>query len=464
MRQDIRREFAFFHKNNNSVLYHIKTSNFYRVFDSILVEKFKKYFHETAVDEDVFNKLYQLEKSQEENCDVDQKAIQKSNKFVLNRLALVLTSDCNLRCTYCYANFGMYGYREKNIMSEKSLERTIDYFTKKFKKINAIQFFGGEPTLCENQIKYVVEKFAILKEQKNIDYTPSYGLVTNGVRISEQLMEIFKKYNFVITLSVDGPRQIHDSVRRDLAKRGSFDIIKNNYEKMKKIGIEKIAIESTYTNEHVKQGVSLVDVVNFCADHFGDNTPHVVPVAIDEENELSLAKSLQQFETYLVELVNYTFKTLLEGRKVKSTAIVAGLIQKIILKQHSKVICPAGGSTLSVSNDMTIQPCFMYTSEDSTAFGNLDSSGDELLEKAYTFNEKINNKRHVAKCQECFMRSICTSCLGDFQKDDDCLKNTNQVTCSAIRIIGESILLNISEIKADEHKWKRLHCAINGVN
>ena len=48
MKQDIQGEFSFFHKNNNSFLHHIKTSNFYSVFDSILIEKLKKYFHETV--------------------------------------------------------------------------------------------------------------------------------------------------------------------------------------------------------------------------------------------------------------------------------------------------------------------------------------------------------------------------------------------------------------------------------
>ena len=42
---------------------------------------------------------------------------------------------------------------------------------------------------------------------------------TNGILLDDEWCAFFKEHNFLVGLSVDGPREIHDTYRRDRAKR-----------------------------------------------------------------------------------------------------------------------------------------------------------------------------------------------------------------------------------------------------
>lgn len=67
-------------------------------------------------------------------------------------LTLMITQDCNLRCTYCYGVNGMYNH--KGFMTQETAETAIDYFVKYAVSDElSICFFGGEPLLNFSLIK-----------------------------------------------------------------------------------------------------------------------------------------------------------------------------------------------------------------------------------------------------------------------------------------------------------------------
>ena len=46
---------------------------------------------------------------------------------------------------------------------------------------------------------------------------------TNGILLDDEWCAFFKEHNFLVGLSVDGPRDLHDTYRVDRRKRGTFD-------------------------------------------------------------------------------------------------------------------------------------------------------------------------------------------------------------------------------------------------
>ena len=76
---------------------------------------------------------------------------------VLPKLTLSITSKCNLRCEYCYANHGLYANQCKGKdMSEEDAKAFIDKIVSfGVQEIESIQFFGGEPTLRIDTIQAV---------------------------------------------------------------------------------------------------------------------------------------------------------------------------------------------------------------------------------------------------------------------------------------------------------------------
>ncbi|MGQ9468074.1 MAG: radical SAM protein [Anaerolineae bacterium] len=86
-----------------------------------------------------------------------------------------MTTECNLRCRYCYAGGGNYGMRLQPMSSAVALQ-TVRWAQAHFAAIGTIQFFGGEPALNSRIIRTVCEAFRESSMQVS-----QYGIITNGV-------------------------------------------------------------------------------------------------------------------------------------------------------------------------------------------------------------------------------------------------------------------------------------------
>lgn len=59
-----------------------------------------------------------------------------------------------------------------------------------------------------------------------ITKVPNYTRVTNGVFIDEKMAKIIAKHNIRLTISIDGPSEIHDILRLDKNGNGTFERVK----------------------------------------------------------------------------------------------------------------------------------------------------------------------------------------------------------------------------------------------
>ena len=218
-----------------------------------------------------------------------------------------------------------------------------------------------------------------------------------------------------------------------------------------------MSFECTYTAEHIRNSISLVDLIKFFDKEFNNPVVHIAPVNIDNNHYLSLVPYKDKYNQYMEELVDYTFDMLLEEKKMCSTNIVLGVITRIISQASQKAICPAGVNTFSVSHDNKISPCFMYTSKDDISYGNIGDDPDEILSRAYTFDEYINNKDKVDECQECFARNVCSSCLGSFEIKSDKVKISNPIYCESIKVATKRALQRLSDIKKNPKTWEEFN-------
>ena len=123
---------------------------------------------------------------------------------------------CNLNCTYCY-----YLEKEKiypGTSSFKMTEQTLEIFTRKYiheQPGSEVTFVwqGGEPSLLG--LDYY---------KKAIQFQQKYGsgkkihnsFQTNGVLLNDEWCMFFKEHNFLIGISIDGPKELHDQYRLDV--------------------------------------------------------------------------------------------------------------------------------------------------------------------------------------------------------------------------------------------------------
>ena len=456
------KNFLYFKGNDKAdILFHINSSSFYRIYDPTFMKDFRTVFYNKEKNTNVLRKLEEIERKSklcQGSCGHCTKTSVKDPKqFTIHKLALVLTSKCNLRCQYCYANYGMYDYQSENDISEETLIQGLNYLMDNFKDISNIQFFGGEPSLCWKQIKATVEFFEDLVKSGRKREMPGFGIVTNGVCIHDELIEIMKKHNFQITISLDGPEEINNMLRYDTNRIGKYQKIYQNYQRMLQKGIKRVGIECTYTAAHIEKKVSLVELVQFFNRKFNCSVPHIVPVNIEVSNKLNVMNCLDEFLQYVRELVDYTFDNMMNQRKIASTAIILGIIYRLILHEGQQRICPAGVKTFSLSHDKRISPCFMYTSKQDISYGKIGDDAKIILEKAYTFDNEINNKEVCGQCRECLARTVCSSCLGSFEIDRTNVSVSNPIFCETIKYVTIYVIKKLSEIKGDPESWNRLN-------
>lgn len=142
-------------------------------------------------------------------------------------LTLQVTQQCNLKCEYCPYSGGFYNRQHNNRkMSFEIAKKAIDfYFLHSFDIPDAqIGFYGGEPLIEFEMIRRIVEYCNNEYYGKKI----RYFVTTNATLLTEEKIDFLMKNNFVLTISLDGPRQYHNKNRHRVDDTGSFDIVMEN--------------------------------------------------------------------------------------------------------------------------------------------------------------------------------------------------------------------------------------------
>lgn len=170
---------------------------------------------------------------------------------------ITLTGACNCNCQYCFAKDC---YSEGRI-TEKDIPYIISFIKQQIQVNRStllnIDFFGGEPLLCENIYLDLMTQITDLG--KSINILPEFQFYTNGTIEPQCGFEVFKNFSntsFLITL--DGLRDVHDSLRPLVSGKSSYDTIIKNLEILQSVGL-KAVIRINYGKESFHNVPSLLD-------------------------------------------------------------------------------------------------------------------------------------------------------------------------------------------------------------
>ncbi|TMV91879.1 anaerobic sulfatase maturase [Thioclava sp. BHET1] len=149
---------------------------------------------------------------------------------------------CNIDCKYCYylEKEQLYPQEKKFRMSDAVLETYVrDLIAASVKAgQREVQFAwqGGEPTLFG--LPFFERVVALQRHYCPVGVTCANALQTNGILLDADWAEFFARENFLIGISIDGPRTIHDRHRRDRANRGTFDAVMRGLDALRAAGAQ----------------------------------------------------------------------------------------------------------------------------------------------------------------------------------------------------------------------------------
>ena len=175
----------------------------------------------------------------------------------VEKMELILTSNCNLSCRYCFESGSSRKTNPANMPEEtiiEALDLFVDY-SRESKELY-LTFFGGEPTLSFHGIKlateYIEQKLIKLNKKINFDMT------SNGVLLKPEMIDYFSAHNINILLSIDGLKSSHDRYRIAKDDRGSYDAVISNLTMLKKkqpwVGVKMTVMPSEiiYLEDNVR--------------------------------------------------------------------------------------------------------------------------------------------------------------------------------------------------------------------
>ncbi|QQZ58925.1 SPASM domain-containing protein [Paenibacillus sonchi] len=176
-----------------------------------------------------------------------------SNSQILS-VTIATTMDCNLECYYCYQKRnGIQLTREVCDSVVSQINQKLSQG--KYKKLK-VDWYGGEPLLAFEQIKYLSEKFIQLTDKLKIEYNAS--MVSNGTRLTPNIVDELSELKVSnIQITLDGPQQIHNNNRPFKGGNPSFNSVLNGIKNSsKKIDI---AIRINVNRETVSMAYELLE-------------------------------------------------------------------------------------------------------------------------------------------------------------------------------------------------------------
>ncbi|HEX9275463.1 MAG TPA: radical SAM protein [Casimicrobiaceae bacterium] len=137
----------------------------------------------------------------------------------LGTLVLEAAQACNLRCAYCYAGGGSYG-GEARLMRPDLAARAARYLVESSgdRESVTLVLFGGEPLLNLAALEAAVRE----GESAAAAYgkTLVVSVTTNGTRFTSEALDFLCAQRIAVTVSIDGPPDVHDANRRYAGTEG----------------------------------------------------------------------------------------------------------------------------------------------------------------------------------------------------------------------------------------------------
>ena len=188
-------------------------------------------------------------------------------------LAKPIGPICNLDCKYCFylEKTVLYPQVDKWAMRDDVLEIYIrQYIEAHDTPVVHFAWQGGEPTLLG--VDYFRKLVEIQKKYANGKRIAN-ALQTNGVLLNDAWAELLRENDFLIGISVDGPRELHDRYRVDKGGQPTFNKVMRGVETLKRHGVEF----NTLTTVHRGNADHPLEVYRFLKEH-GSGVMQFIPI------------------------------------------------------------------------------------------------------------------------------------------------------------------------------------------
>lgn len=372
----------------------------------------------------------------------------------LKKLVLLMTSGCNMRCRYCFLEYGEKASIGRNNFLETSvIENRIDDILIVYPEgIDYIEFFGGEPLLAYTGILEIIDTINNKFNRSGLK-KPGYGMVTNGILLTPEKMKVFREKNVAVMVSIDGSKELQDSVRVGINGENTYEKLISNLSDLDLADFKDINFELTINREHLlnyKKGQARKWFQNLKELGFRVGNVGIVEFSLDKDLDFQLEDE-EIFKNIEEEIVDFFFDEIKGDDPIFHLDIMR-ILRKIILKDFKPYSCGAGVSQLTLDVDGKFVPCTKLTANDFKMI-NLQAAENSRI-------KSVIESEYKSGCKDCWLENMCLGfCYATkyrIEEDDNHVYNR----CWHAKYITEFIVKNIIKLQ----KSGEMNKLINGIN
>ena len=200
-------------------------------------------------------------------------------------------STCNLDCKYCFylSKETLPNGPATGQMSDETLELFVQQYIQGVTGPEVVfSWQGGEPTL--RGIDFFRRVVALQKKYAKPDQRIENDLQTNGVLLDEEWAAFLKENRFLVGLSIDGPRDLHDKYRVNKGGAPTFDKVMAAANLLRKHGIRF----NTLTCVHRFNGSRPLDVYRFLRRELDSTYIQFIPIVEPKDFETAAPQAREQ--------------------------------------------------------------------------------------------------------------------------------------------------------------------------
>jgi uncharacterized protein len=213
---------------------------------------------------------------------------------------------CNLDCQYCFF------LRKEDLYPQSSFrmsDQVLENYTRQMiaaQQVPQVTFAwqGGEPTLMG--LDFFRKAVAFQQKYRRPGMRVDNAFQTNGTLLDDEWGEFFREHNFLIGLSLDGPRELHDAYRVDKGGRPTFDRVMAGLNVLQKHRVDY----NILTCVSAANAGHPLEVYRFLRDEVGAHYLQFIPI-VERDNETGFQEgtrvtqrtvSGRQYGRFLIEI------------------------------------------------------------------------------------------------------------------------------------------------------------------
>lgn len=359
---------------------------------------------------------------------------------VIKALCLLVAHSCNLACSYCFASQGHY-HGESGLMSFETGKRALDFLIENSgtRRNLEVDFFGGEPLVnfqvCKDLVAYArsIEK----EKGKNFRFT----LTTNGVGLTEEIMDWANEECHNVVLSLDGRKEVNDRFRVDRKGKGSYDQIVPKFQRfVEKRGDKEYYMRGTFSHFNT----DFTEDIAHMADELGFKELSMEPVVLKPGEPSALTEEdlpilYEQYEKLALDLL----RRKKAGDPVTFYHYMVDLDRgPCIYKRISG--CGSGTEYMAVSAQGELYPCHQFVSDKEYKLGDIWNG----ITKEEAREEFRNTNVYTREdCGKCWAKLYCAGgCAANAYHSTGDIAGTYEYGCKLFRKRMEcAIMMKVEE-------------------